>query len=68
MDVNLPPAEELALIDRELAQLDARRMQLMLRRDWLVRLLTGTAPAPAAWGAPVAAAGAGATGAPQAAG
>ncbi|MCB5182609.1 hypothetical protein LG632_24955, partial [Streptomyces sp. SMC 277] len=50
MDVHLPPAEELVLIDRELAQLDARRTQLLLRRDWLVRLLAGTAPAPAAWG------------------
>ncbi|WKV75008.1 hypothetical protein AW27_027920 [Streptomyces sp. PCS3-D2] len=39
MDSPLPPAEELALIDRELAQLDARRVYLLARRDWLLRLL-----------------------------
>ncbi|MFE2145166.1 SCO7613 C-terminal domain-containing membrane protein, partial [Streptomyces sp. NPDC059456] len=41
----LPPGHELALIDRELAQLDARRLYLLARRDWLLRL-----PAPHAWG------------------
>ncbi|MFJ3203559.1 SCO7613 C-terminal domain-containing membrane protein [Streptomyces sp. NPDC086989] len=41
----LPPGHELALIDRELAQLDARRRYLLARRDWLLRL-----PAPHAWG------------------
>ncbi|MEU9146983.1 hypothetical protein [Streptomyces sp. NPDC048349] len=44
MNTPLPPAEELALIDRELAQLDARRLYLLGRRDWLLRL-----PAPLAW-------------------
>ncbi|WP_405441617.1 hypothetical protein OG373_30940 [Streptomyces avidinii] len=48
MNTALPPAEELALIDRELAQLDARRLYLLARRDWLLRLLQqpGGAPAP----------------------
>ncbi|MFI7356605.1 SCO7613 C-terminal domain-containing membrane protein [Streptomyces avidinii] len=48
MNTALPPAEELALIDRELAQLDARRLYLLARRDWLLRLLhrPGGAPAP----------------------
>ncbi|MEU9235397.1 SCO7613 C-terminal domain-containing membrane protein [Streptomyces subrutilus] len=50
MNTPLPPAEELALIDRELAQLDARRLYLLGRRDWLLRL-----PVPPVWapGAPV---------------
>ncbi|MYW29872.1 hypothetical protein, partial [Streptomyces sp. SID2119] len=34
-----PPAEELALLDRELAQLDARRAHLLTRRAWLVSAL-----------------------------
>ncbi|WP_406325507.1 hypothetical protein OG784_08195 [Streptomyces sp. NBC_01617] len=34
-----PPAEELALLDRELARLDARRMQLLTRRAWLLSVL-----------------------------
>lgn len=34
-----PPAEELALLDRELVRLDARRMQLLTRRAWLVSVL-----------------------------
>ncbi|WP_405814008.1 MULTISPECIES: SCO7613 C-terminal domain-containing membrane protein [unclassified Streptomyces] len=53
MNTPLPPAEELALIDRELAQLDARRMYLLSRRDWLLRLLLqpGSGPAPVRWGA-----------------
>ncbi|KOG55785.1 hypothetical protein ADK75_09260 [Streptomyces virginiae] len=52
MNTPLPPAEELALIDRELAQLDARRLYLLGRRDWLLRLLhqPGGAPAPVRWG------------------
>ncbi len=44
MNTPLPPAEELALIDRELAQLDARRLYLLGRRDWLLRL-----PTPPVW-------------------
>ncbi|MGW9072781.1 SCO7613 C-terminal domain-containing membrane protein [Streptomyces yangpuensis] len=54
MNSPLPPAEELALIDRELAQLDARRLYLLGRRDWLLRLLqqSTAAPAPLRWGAP----------------
>ncbi|MFD6532391.1 SCO7613 C-terminal domain-containing membrane protein [Streptomyces sp. NPDC060184] len=58
-----PPAEELALLDRELAHLDARRAQLLLRRAWLVEAVRASAgsarthtafasPTPA-WGAPV---------------
>ncbi|MEJ8645073.1 hypothetical protein WKI68_35345 [Streptomyces sp. MS1.HAVA.3] len=46
----MPPAEELALIDRELTQLDARRLYLLGRRDWLLRLLHQPGPAPAHWG------------------
>ncbi|MFB7468175.1 SCO7613 C-terminal domain-containing membrane protein [Streptomyces sp. NPDC056224] len=58
MNTPLPPAEELALIDRELARLDARRLYLLGRRDWLLRLLhqpsTGAAVpgAPGHWPAP----------------
>ncbi|WP_371679396.1 SCO7613 C-terminal domain-containing membrane protein [Streptomyces sp. NBC_01276] len=54
MDTPLPPAEELALIDRELARLDARRLYLLTRREWLVRLLWQQAPAPAPAFPPVA--------------
>ncbi|MFB4425817.1 SCO7613 C-terminal domain-containing membrane protein [Streptomyces sp. QL37] len=48
-----PPAEELALLDHELARLDARRTQLLNRRAWLVSVLRAPAvpapfPAPAA--------------------
>ncbi|MGW6574099.1 SCO7613 C-terminal domain-containing membrane protein [Streptomyces sp. NPDC054945] len=52
MNTPLPPTEELALIDRELAQLDARRLYLLSRRDWLLRLLLqpGSGPAPVRWG------------------
>ncbi|MEW2280917.1 hypothetical protein AB0936_25250 [Streptomyces cyaneofuscatus] len=39
-----PPAEELALLDRELAQLDARRAHLLTRRAWLVSALQPQAP------------------------
>ncbi|MEV6952105.1 hypothetical protein [Streptomyces sp. NPDC051183] len=49
METPLPPAEELALIDRELAQLDARRIYLLGRRQWL---LSGPAPLWAPPGAP----------------
>ncbi|WP_314249588.1 SCO7613 C-terminal domain-containing membrane protein [Streptomyces sp. DSM 40907] len=57
MNTPLPPAEELALIDRELAQLDARRLYLLGRRDWLLRLLLqpGSGPAPVRWGTAVSA-------------
>ncbi|MFD5326941.1 SCO7613 C-terminal domain-containing membrane protein [Streptomyces sp. NPDC127092] len=57
MESSLPPAEELLLVDRELARLDARRAQLLLRRDWLLRVLNAQRPAaqvpPAHAGAPV---------------
>ncbi|WP_405959110.1 hypothetical protein OG239_11930 [Streptomyces sp. NBC_00868] len=52
MNTPLPPVEELALIDRELAQLDARRLYLLGRRDWLVRLLHQPSTGPAVWAAP----------------
>ncbi|MFI8518048.1 SCO7613 C-terminal domain-containing membrane protein [Streptomyces sp. NPDC085481] len=57
MDTSLPPAEELALVDRELARLDAHRAQLLARRDWLLRVLHPpvTAQAPAARPVPEAA-------------
>ncbi|MFE9137256.1 SCO7613 C-terminal domain-containing membrane protein [Streptomyces sp. NPDC007355] len=48
MDTSLPPADELVLVDRELAQLDARRSQLLARRAWLLQVLY----APAASAAP----------------
>ncbi|MFJ8166319.1 SCO7613 C-terminal domain-containing membrane protein [Streptomyces sp. NPDC096136] len=47
MDTPLPPARELALIDAELARLDARRLHLLARRDWLLRLLWPSGPTPA---------------------
>ncbi|MFT9670480.1 SCO7613 C-terminal domain-containing membrane protein [Streptomyces rhizosphaericola] len=47
-----PPAEELALLDRELAQLDARRAQLLTRRAWLVAALRPTAPDAPRWSTP----------------
>ncbi|MFI1941345.1 SCO7613 C-terminal domain-containing membrane protein [Streptomyces purpureus] len=51
MSTALPPAEELALVDRELAQLDARRSQLLARRAWLLHVLHPPVPAaPRAWG------------------
>ncbi|MFJ3838416.1 SCO7613 C-terminal domain-containing membrane protein [Streptomyces sp. NPDC090054] len=43
----VPPAEELALIDRELIQLDARRHYLLSRRNWLIGVLTHPGPASA---------------------
>ncbi|MFJ1868279.1 SCO7613 C-terminal domain-containing membrane protein [Streptomyces sp. NPDC088097] len=51
MNTPLQPAEELALIDRELVQLDARRAYLLGRRDWLLHLLRMPAPAPPVAGA-----------------
>ncbi|MFD3533158.1 SCO7613 C-terminal domain-containing membrane protein [Streptomyces sp. NPDC058664] len=39
MDNSLPPADELVLVDRELARLDARRSQLLARRAWLLQVL-----------------------------
>lgn len=42
-----PPAEELALLDRELARLDARRSQLLVRRAWLLSVLAPPAGPPA---------------------
>ncbi|MFJ2935786.1 SCO7613 C-terminal domain-containing membrane protein [Streptomyces sp. NPDC087219] len=49
MDNSLPPADELVLVDRELARLDARRSQLLARRAWLLRVLyapASSAPGP----------------------
>ncbi|WP_307128002.1 SCO7613 C-terminal domain-containing membrane protein [Streptomyces sp. B1I3] len=46
-----PPAEELALLDRELVRLDARRLQLLHRRAWLLTVLRPPA-APAGFPAP----------------
>ncbi|MFD3974729.1 SCO7613 C-terminal domain-containing membrane protein [Streptomyces cyaneofuscatus] len=47
-----PPAEELALLDRELAQLDARRAHLLTRRAWLVSALRPQAPDAPRWQTP----------------
>ncbi|WP_405550438.1 SCO7613 C-terminal domain-containing membrane protein [Streptomyces microflavus] len=47
-----PPAEELALLDRELAQLDARRAHLLTRRAWLVSALQPQAPNAPRWSTP----------------
>ncbi|MEV5677543.1 hypothetical protein AB0L80_35425 [Streptomyces sp. NPDC052069] len=67
-----PPAEELALLDRELAQLDIRRGRLLHRRAWLLSALQQPVHAPTArqsasgirpWGPPPAS-GPGAWGAP----
>ncbi|MCJ1679531.1 hypothetical protein MTF65_19730 [Streptomyces sp. APSN-46.1] len=55
MNTPLPPADELALIDRELTQLDARRVYLLSRRDWLLRQLVPLAPI--LWAAPATAPG-----------
>lgn len=41
-----PPAEELALLDHELARLDARRLQLLSRRAWLLSVLRAPAAPP----------------------
>ncbi|MFC5917520.1 SCO7613 C-terminal domain-containing membrane protein [Streptomyces pulveraceus] len=50
-----PPAEELALLDRELARLDAHRSQLLVRRAWLLSVLTPPARPPATAPPPFAA-------------
>ncbi|WP_187283406.1 SCO7613 C-terminal domain-containing membrane protein [Streptomyces sp. t39] len=42
-----PPAEELAILDRELRRLDARRAQLLARRSWLLAVLNGAGAVPA---------------------
>ncbi|MGI5453180.1 SCO7613 C-terminal domain-containing membrane protein [Streptomyces sp. CA-249302] len=42
-----PPAEELRLLDAELWHLDARRLQLLNRRAWLVSTLQSAAQLPA---------------------
>ncbi|MFF2962743.1 SCO7613 C-terminal domain-containing membrane protein [Streptomyces sp. NPDC057963] len=47
-----PPAEELALLDRELARLDAHRSQLLVRRAWLVSVLAQPVARPAVPPAP----------------
>ncbi|MEU4064828.1 hypothetical protein AB0F25_20830 [Streptomyces wedmorensis] len=47
MDTSLPPADELVLVDRELARLDARRSQLLARRAWLIQALYRPVPAAA---------------------
>ncbi|MER7173926.1 hypothetical protein ABT367_21160, partial [Streptomyces mesophilus] len=39
-----PPAEELRILDLELARLDARRAQLLTRRAWLVGVLQQSTP------------------------
>lgn len=39
MDNALSPADELVVLDRELAQLDARRSHLLARRGWLLSVL-----------------------------
>ncbi|MER5965507.1 hypothetical protein [Streptomyces sp. NPDC002057] len=53
MDNSLPPADELVLVDRELAQLDTRRSQLLARRAWLLQVLHApAAPARAATARP----------------
>ncbi|KOX21992.1 MULTISPECIES: SCO7613 C-terminal domain-containing membrane protein [unclassified Streptomyces] len=56
MDNSLPPADELVLVDRELAQLEVRRTQLLTRRAWLVQVLyqPARAAAPSWPAAPVA--------------
>ncbi|WP_405596113.1 hypothetical protein OG741_07820 [Streptomyces sp. NBC_01410] len=44
-----PPAEELAILDRELVRLDARRAQLLARRAWLLTVVQQhVAPPPSA--------------------
>ncbi|MFC8227934.1 SCO7613 C-terminal domain-containing membrane protein [Streptomyces sp. NPDC057287] len=48
-----PPAEELALLDHELVRLDARRVQLLNRRAWLLSVLRAPAP-PRSFPAPAA--------------
>ncbi|MGW4703575.1 SCO7613 C-terminal domain-containing membrane protein, partial [Streptomyces sp. NPDC004285] len=57
MDNSLPPADELVLVDRELAQLDARRSQLLARRAWLIQVLYPPLAAAAPFGRPAPTAG-----------
>ncbi|MFD8211454.1 SCO7613 C-terminal domain-containing membrane protein [Streptomyces sp. NPDC059695] len=57
MDNSLPPADELVLVDRELAQLDARRSQLLARRAWLIQVLYPPLAAAAPLGRPAPTAG-----------
>ncbi|MEV4949542.1 hypothetical protein [Streptomyces sp. NPDC053755] len=55
MNTPLPPAEELRLVDRELAEIDARRALLLARRAWLLQMLHAPVARPAAtapWPAP----------------
>ncbi|MFD3947225.1 SCO7613 C-terminal domain-containing membrane protein [Streptomyces sp. NPDC058579] len=47
MNTPLPPADELVIVDRELARLDAHRSQLLARRAWLLRVLQAPVPSPA---------------------
>ncbi|MCX4821789.1 hypothetical protein OG883_18225 [Streptomyces sp. NBC_01142] len=49
-----PPAEELALLDRELSQLEARRSQLLARRAWLLNAMQTRVTAATASPVPVA--------------
>ncbi|MFE6226085.1 SCO7613 C-terminal domain-containing membrane protein [Streptomyces sp. NPDC057854] len=46
MNTKLPPAEELRLVDDELARLDARRSVLLARRAWLLGVLHSPAAPP----------------------
>nr|WP_324616073.1 hypothetical protein [Streptomyces sp. NRRL F-5727] len=48
MNMKLPPAEELRLVDEELGRLDARRAELLARRAWLLGVLYSPAGRPAA--------------------
>ncbi|WP_392669025.1 SCO7613 C-terminal domain-containing membrane protein [Streptomyces sp. LN785] len=48
-----PPAEELALLDRELVRLDARRSELLTRRAWLLSVLQPPATPPGSSSGPV---------------
>ncbi|MET3986208.1 hypothetical protein [Streptomyces sp. PvR034] len=68
MENPLTPASELALIDRELAHLDARRLQLLGRRDWLLRLLNAQVAPPLSVGPPAQGWGPGPHGTPGPAG
>lgn len=43
-----PPAEELVILDRELARLDLRRSELLTRRTWLLSVLQTPGPRAAA--------------------
>ncbi|QDY75900.1 SCO7613 C-terminal domain-containing membrane protein [Streptomyces qinzhouensis] len=59
----LPPADELVLVDRELAVLEAHRARLLTRRAWLLSMIAGPAvPRARATAVPSAAPGGRATG------